>query len=40
VVAVAHNEFLDFDYEKVKRNNGVIFDTKACLDRGLVDGRL
>lgn len=40
VVAVAHNEFLDFDYQKIKRNNGVIFDTKACLDRALVDGRL
>lgn len=40
IVAVAHNEFLSFDYKKVKRNNGVIFDTKACLDRALVDGRL
>ncbi len=40
VVAVAHNEFLTFDYEKVKRNNGVIFDTKACLDRAIIDGRL
>lgn len=40
IVAVAHNEFLGFDYQKVKRNNGVIFDTKACLDRQLVDGRL
>lgn len=40
VVAVAHNEFLQFDYQKVKRNNGVIFDTKACLNRDLVDGRL
>jgi len=40
IVAVAHNEFLKFDYQKVKRNNGVIFDTKACLDRSLVDGRL
>lgn len=40
VVAVAHNEFLSFDYQKVKRNNGVIFDTKACLDRSLADGRL
>ncbi|WP_262250014.1 UDP binding domain-containing protein [Parapedobacter soli] len=40
VVAVAHNEFLDFNYQQVKRNNGVIFDTKACLDRTLVDGRL
>ncbi len=40
VVAVAHNEFLKFDYLKVKRNNGVIFDTKACINRDLVDGRL
>lgn len=40
VVAVAHNEFLEFDYEKVKRNNGVIFDSKACLPRELVDARL
>lgn len=40
VVAVAHREFLKFDYQKVKRNNGVIFDTKACLNRNLVDGRL
>ncbi len=40
VVAVAHNEFLKFDYQKLKRKNGVIFDTKACLDRVLVDGRL
>jgi UDP-N-acetyl-D-galactosamine dehydrogenase len=40
VVAVAHNEFLTFDYQKVRRNNGVIFDTKACLHRSLVDARL
>ncbi|WP_347159289.1 nucleotide sugar dehydrogenase [Pontibacter chitinilyticus] len=40
VVAVAHNEFLSFDYQKYKRNNAVIFDTKACLDRSLVDARL
>lgn len=40
IVAVAHNEFLQFDYQKIRRHNGVIFDTKACLDRSLVDGRL
>lgn len=40
IVAVAHNEFLEFDFKKIKRNNGVIFDTKACLDRALVDARL
>ncbi len=40
IVAVAHNEFLSFDFLKVKQNNGVIFDTKAFLDRCLVDARL
>lgn len=40
VVAVAHHQFRDFEYHKIKRNNGVIFDTKAFLDRGLIDGRL
>ncbi|MBC5773005.1 nucleotide sugar dehydrogenase [Pontibacter sp. KCTC 32443] len=40
IVAVAHNEFLSINYQEFKRNNAVIFDTKACLDRNLVDGRL
>lgn len=40
IVAVAHNEFLSVDFQKYKRNNAVIFDTKACLDRSLVDARL
>lgn len=40
IVAVAHNEFLNFDFKKIKKNNGVLFDTKACLNRALVDGRL
>jgi UDP-N-acetyl-D-galactosamine dehydrogenase len=40
IIAVSHKEFLEFDYKKYKRNNGVIFDTKACIDRDLVDGRL
>lgn len=40
VVAVAHDEFVQFDYKKIKHDNGVIFDAKACLDRKMVDGRL
>ena len=40
IVAVAHNEFLKMDFHKLKCSNAVIFDTKACLDRSLVDGRL
>src|SRR5690554_1812865 len=40
IIAVAHKQFLTLDYSKVKRKGGIIFDTKACLDRALVDGRL
>lgn len=40
IVAVAHNEFLAFDFAKLRKGNTVIFDTKACLDRDMVDGRL
>lgn len=40
VVAVAHDEFLTVDFKKLKKENAVIFDTKSCLKRELVDGRL
>lgn len=40
VVAVAHTEFLNFDYSSIRKPNSVIYDTKACLDRESVDGRL
>ncbi|MEO6977673.1 MAG: nucleotide sugar dehydrogenase, partial [Mucilaginibacter sp.] len=40
IVAVSHDEFIEFDFSKIRSYNGVIFDTKACLNRALVDGRL
>jgi UDP-N-acetyl-D-galactosamine dehydrogenase len=40
IVAVAHKEFLTLDYPAFKAHGAVIFDTKACIDRTLVDGRL
>jgi UDP-N-acetyl-D-galactosamine dehydrogenase len=41
VLAVSHSEFLDLDFEKIKKNHKtVIFDSKAVLNRLLVDGRL
>ena len=40
IVAVAHNEFLQIDFQSLKANNTVIFDTKSFLDRSLVDARL
>ena len=40
VLAVAHKEFLNLNYENIISSNGVIFDSKGCLDRKLVDARL
>lgn len=40
VVAVSHNEFLTLDLKSLKKDNSVVFDLKACLDRSLVDARL
>lgn len=40
IIAVAHDQFLKIDYNKLKQSNGIIYDTKAFLDRTLVDGRL
>ena len=40
IIAVAHKEFLCFDFKKYKNNNTVIFDAKACLSRELSDARL
>ena len=40
IIAVAHNEFLKMDFKVLKNNNAVLFDTKSCVDRTLVDGRL
>lgn len=40
IVAVAHKEFLSFDFKKYKEKNTVIFDAKACLDKELADARL
>lgn len=40
VLTVAHDEFKSFDFKKYKKKGGVIFDTKAVIDRDIVDGRL
>ncbi len=41
VLAVSHAEFHKIDIRKLKKSeNTVIFDTKAFLDRNLVDARL
>lgn len=40
ILAVAHDEFLKLDYNILIKPNGVLFDTKACLNRAIVDSRL
>lgn len=41
VLAVAHNEFIELDYSRFRNGTDtVIFDTKSCLDRNLIDARL
>jgi UDP-N-acetyl-D-galactosamine dehydrogenase len=41
ILAVSHNQFLDFDIASLKLDfNSVVFDIKCVLDRNFVDGRL
>jgi UDP-N-acetyl-D-glucosamine/UDP-N-acetyl-D-galactosamine dehydrogenase len=40
LLAVAHDEFKEFDFEKYYSAGAVVFDTKAVVDRRWVDGRL
>lgn len=40
IVAVAHKAFLSIDLNQIASEQCVIFDTKACLERSLVDARL
>lgn len=40
LLAVAHDEFKSFDFEKYHTSGSVIFDAKAVIDRRWVDGRL
>ncbi|MDH6305378.1 UDP-N-acetyl-D-galactosamine dehydrogenase [Parabacteroides sp. PF5-5] len=40
ILAVSHDEFQAFDFQEYHKQGCVIFDTKAVIDRDLVDGRL
>ena len=40
LLAVAHDEFKTFDFEKYYKAGAVVFDAKAVVDRQWVDGRL
>lgn len=40
ILAVAHEQFLHLNIADLMKENSVVYDVKACLDRTLVDGRL
>ena len=40
VLAVAHNEFLELDFNELKNGNAVLFDIKGVLPKEITDGRL
>ena len=41
VLAVSHDLFMAIDFNELKNSqNAVIYDTKSCLDKNLIDGRL
>lgn len=40
IIAVSHNEFHQIDFQALKEGQTVIFDTKAFINRELVDARL
>lgn len=40
ILAVSHNEFINIDVKQITEKDAVIFDTKAFLDREMVDARL
>ncbi len=40
ILTVAHKEFMDTDWSKWIKSNGVIYDVKGCLDSKMVTARL
>ncbi len=40
ILAVAHREFKDLDFVKLKKNNGIIYDVKSFLPRSVITKRL
>jgi len=40
ILAVSHKEFLEIDFQMIINTSGVLFDTKAFIDREIVSCRL
>lgn len=40
ILAVAHKQFQDFNFDRFKKDKAVIYDVKGILSRNIIDGRL
>jgi len=40
ILAVSHNDFIKFDFNLIKKENSIIYDTKSFLPQNIVDSRL
>ncbi len=40
ILAVAHDEFRNYDWQQWRKNTSVLFDTKSILPKEIIDGRL
>lgn len=40
ILAVAHKQFQDFNFDRFKKDKAVIYDAKGILPRNIIDGRL
>ena len=40
ILAVAHKQFQDFNFDSFKKDKAVIYDVKGILPRNIIDGRL
>jgi UDP-N-acetyl-D-galactosamine dehydrogenase len=40
VLAVAHEVYKKLNLDDIKKENAVVYDVKAVLDKGSIDGRL
>jgi UDP-N-acetyl-D-galactosamine dehydrogenase len=40
ILAVSHNEFMNTDWQKYLKPDGIIYDVKGCLDIAIIDQRL
>lgn len=40
ILAIAHDEFLTIDFNQIRKEQSVVFDTKGVLPRAWVDARL